>query len=1089
MASRLYPTVQMSKDIFLALHSEGQADFFQAILFGVREMCDDEEVVVHVKGFVPFHASGNDLVPALSQLLSLHGQTVLGWFASFQAAPFRRDFGSTVNSLSHISQDMATIYFEVFQRALFRTFLLNWKKELSSEASGGTSDFVDEASVILKDLVGLVCVRGSPLAGSSAILSYQSPSINTDQLITELAGSSGQFPFLSAEAASGFPELKDIEKLHESLIRDTVAENVKGNLNGAEVLATLAHPPPLHDTNSGTATRKRKSTADIQIGKGNKKVKTDFKLAQEIRRIPDENIQVFPGQRSDFLRRVNSAHSMIFCSPFDELSFSSLLPSDPTAERMTEFSELTPNLISKYDAMSTYMTTTVATKMERYQETCKKYNVLLRCLDSLNRINREDIRKAVLKEGTEGNEVADDADVAVPMEGVEQSENAAEVEIMREANDGVHLVQREREGDELVVTNGAMPDAPSSMMSPHETPARNDEKAQQPSKEEASSTDTVTQPMDISAGVGRESSLSDNVATEAENAAKKRELSPTPSVEIEASVSDKRLGLDSPTGHDSDEVERRMQAATIEQEIKLTTTREIEPQDRPVNVSIGKAEVNEEEKINRSISPEEEPPTPNERAPVEAKRDVTPASPEKPEIPSEPKTDDTEEMEEAPRAVEKLTAEPFAEIETPPKEKPAPRRIGLQEYLRQKGKLPAVTSTSTESTPPSLEDGCEDEVQQDADVPSEIPKPQTPELGQTPSDRKDREDRLIGSGEEQEHKNDQPKETGRSPQYATREQTPVTRVKQTPDSSEPDHNQSNQDAGGNSSLDSSVSEPAKHAKGTVRRDIGSEASKTATVETVASPHRSTSSRVSSRSSSIDGRQQSTSRSAPASTVTSDKDDVEEGEVSDSMDRRSSSSGRHDRTRRSGYFGSTPLYTSLYGDRPSREPSSPVVASRRLERDGSRGWSPLSSGGRDRERDRDRAGSKERERHWDGRERERDRGDREGSFNSYRPGSGTWDRDRDRERYSFSRERDRDSYQPERERTERDSYQPDRERTERDSYQPERDRDRGERDSYQPDRDRDRERTERERFGGDSYHPSRDSGSSVSSWRPRDGRPR
>ncbi|KNC96243.1 uncharacterized protein SPPG_08397 [Spizellomyces punctatus DAOM BR117] len=1086
MASRLYPTVQMSKDIFLALHAEGQAEFFQAILFGVREMCDDEELVVHVKGFVPFHASGNDLVPALSQLLSLHGQTVIGWFA---AAPFRRDFGNTVNSLGHISHDMATIYFEVFQRALFRTFLLNWKKELSSETSGGTSEFVDEASVILKDLVGLVCVRGSPLAGSSAIFSYQSPSINTDQLIAELAGSSGQFPFLSAETASGFPELKDIEKLHESFIRDTVAEHVKGDLNGAEVLATLAHPSPLQDTNNGIAPRKRKSTADIPTDRGSKKVKTDSKLAQEIRRIPDENIQVFPGQRSDFLRRVNSSHSMIFCSPFDELSFSSLLPSDPTAERVSEFSELTPNLISKYDAMSTYMTTTVATKMERYQETCKKYNVLLRCLDSLNRINRENIRKAVLKEGKEGNEAGDDVDVAVPMEGVEQSENAAEGETTQEADNAVHAVQREREGDKLVVTNGAMSGAPSSIMSSHETPARNDEKAQRSSEEKASPTGTTTQPMDLSTEGGRES-LSDNVAAEAENAAKSRGLSSSPSGEIEASVSNK-LVLHSPTGRDSDEVERPIQEATVDKEETSTSNMEIEPRDSPKNISNDKAEVNEEETIKKSMSPEEEPPTPTERAPEEAKRDVTPPSLEKPEIPSEPKTDNTEEMEEPPRAVEKLTAEPIAEIEAPAEVKPAPRRIGLQEYLRQKGKLPSVTSTSTEPTPPSLEGAGEEQEQQNADVPPEIPKPQTPELGQTPSDVKAGDDKVAGSGEDQENKNDQPKETDRSPQYTTRERTPVKLVKQADDI------QSNQDADGKSPVDSSVSEPAKNAKGTGRRDIGSEASKTATAETIASPHRSTSSRVSSRSSSVDGRQQSTSRSAPASTITSDKDDVEEGEVSDSMDRRSTSSGRQDRTRRSGYFGSTPLYTSLYGDRPSREPSSPGVASRRLERDGSRGWSPLSSGGRDRERDRDRgdrdrAGSKERERHWDGRERERDRGDREGSFNSYRPGSGTWDRDRDRERYSYSRERDRDSYQPERERTERterDSYQPDRERTERDSYQPERDRDRGERDSYQPDRDRDRERAERERFGGDSYHPSRDSGSGVSSWRPRDARPR
>ncbi|KAJ3020835.1 hypothetical protein HKX48_000135 [Thoreauomyces humboldtii] len=1030
----------MSKDLFLALHAEGQTEFFQAVLFGVRDVCEGEALVLHVKGFVPFHSDGSDLLPTLSQLLSVHGQTVLGWFAG---APYHEWFGPSMENLRGVAMEMAATYFEVFQRAMVQTCLAYSANDIVAEVGANSGEVLEELTALLADLVGLVGVRDADKQIRHA-----------EQLIPDVEGSASTL--LGNGISSGLTEIK---KMHTSLREQTQALSAKALGNGADDDdSKYADAAPVIEDRQVPPGRKRKITSESMPEKPTKRIRTSDSQGKGfigVREVPDENLQVFPGQRSDFLRQVTDMHSLMFSSPFDELAFSSIQPGTDPDRPIDLRPGLTPNLVSKYDAIVAHMSSSLHEKMQRYSDACVKYEAVARNLESIEGIGPDQIREAVSIGGP-------------------PSPPNEKLDVDPEESDQASVLPRV---DQRTVTPVIA------------------ELLRLSSIERRSIFETVGHLYDFCIA----HSLGDSNVPEAAMLDLFIRALETSDQDVAGIVRDwetSRLGMDmDETGQPGDEKDaesrERMDVDIVAERSRQASpaaSEQVSLADRLVEEPTKELEVQKDLMTTDDGLPDRTVPRQNipEKAGEEVLEKESTSSMELdpagvPNRASEEPTtvlprEDTIPKDEPPGAtVRANTPEPVVAVEPKPAT-PVPRRIGLEEYFREKERRSAEKTARLSETPdvevtpfPSLGDGkpstsegviqpvgaaaaLSDRSASNPETNAVHKSPATAEVLDlsTPTAKTDVVAEPMSPKRQARPSSPEPaplfsadpptpplesippptsSESALSPvdpptptaDDGSRPITPETNVKVSADRTTPvpelrsdedirSRNPPTHDALDRVSAESSRSHTRSQSMDTalpaVRRQRDARTDDASPLRivylqdpspltalatsTMGAGHRNT-----SRSSSIDSRERDRPhRSAPASLRNSPKDDIEEGEVADSIDHwqppssatATSSRFERDRNRRAGYFGPS-LHLSNLSDRLplSRSSESPGVTNRRTDRGViSRPFSPGLSGGRER------GGS--RERHWDrDRDRgERDRGDRDrggdGDFvpSSYRP---------------------------------------------------------------------------------------------------------
>ncbi|KAI8825086.1 uncharacterized protein EV422DRAFT_244667 [Fimicolochytrium jonesii] len=861
---------------------------------------------------------------------------------------------------------------------------------MPTESETKSVDFLSGLSGLLTDLIGLVCLRGSPLAGFTTIAGYQCVTINIEKLTPE----ADNLTYLVTTPTMGTSSSQNVKALHaafEQRAKPSPSESRANSLLQARLANSStadALIPQLDEEATPLASRKRKSTSDLAQESFRKKVMKvnsdqESQLAKEIRSIPDENIHVLPGQRSDYLRQITGPESFTFCSPFDELAFSSM--SFQTAvDQLGELPQISSNLRSKHQAISLHMTSTLDEKLKRFEEAGQRYNLLAKYLDTLETMARN-LRSAALVRPVPEEAAAPPPLAEQPGQANEDDgpQNKEVDKPMLERDDGEDEEEEHRLSPACI---DEIADVSQSVSLP--TIAESSNEAEHAEVPEPTHNVTLQaklekiweqMPREAEGSTGAPASPAQNLATERRSHTE----TDVPAV---------------PSGESVVDVPKSPERATN-----------------------GTASSPEPQRFLERRNATGEPPsssTVSHRA--EETRDEAEAEPE------------NRATTPAPEVIVKVEA-------------PTPRKIGLEEYMRMKGKLAASNSTQKFEEP-------KPRVDTTSSAPSNEERETEPAKELRPSgsaenakqqESSERADVTAGTGppkEKQPANEPAVAETkaisvALTSPVATEARAPREEIKPAVYKSElrivtidRPFGQTDDDRSRESVLRKSSPHPHSRSQSAdrpiaKRRDSRGEHTPIRVVylqdAAKSPPPRS------SRSSSIDSRERDRDRyhrSAPASIRNSPtlKDDIEEGEVADSWSGETPTSSRFDRNRRSGYFSfaDRERERDRDRDRSSRNPVSPISVrkldrERDRDRDSARSYSPsvsnrdsVSSRDRywDRDRDREKDRARDRDRDPDrnrARDRERDR-ERERDWNDSKEpdtrsasSSSAWDKDRDR----------------------------------------------------------------------------------------------
>ncbi|KAJ3047702.1 hypothetical protein HK097_011284, partial [Rhizophlyctis rosea] len=174
----------------------------------------------------------------------------------------------------------------------------------------------------------------------------------------------------------------------------------------AEVVADVKSKAPNGTKLDVPAASKRKRSVDMGEGSPAKKTKADDVNHPQSIRVPDVNFHVLPGQRSDWLRRTHSAANLTYASEYDDLAFAPLTSSltDPSPIPPDTLPNLSPNLASKYYAITGHITGQLEAKIRQYEEICGQYRHSLNFAKRLEGIGKEQLWRMARFEGRVGGE-------------------------------------------------------------------------------------------------------------------------------------------------------------------------------------------------------------------------------------------------------------------------------------------------------------------------------------------------------------------------------------------------------------------------------------------------------------------------------------------------------------------------------------------------------------------------------------------------------------------------------------------------------------------------------------------------------------
>ncbi|KAI9008218.1 hypothetical protein BC832DRAFT_591444 [Gaertneriomyces semiglobifer] len=439
MASARQPIICLSKDLYLSLHSSALFDnhheaspFFTALLLGCREDCDGEGTVINIKAYFPLAPI---TVGEVEQYLNRDGTTIVGWFAVMPYGDAVVD-GGRMDRMSQLRTQAAQTYFDALRRIVYRAVYDRWSRtnkrtpQMDALGSNLSKQVAAEAATVLRDMVGIVSVRGSAsrTAATVATLSasqlmmygYQPGNISPELLQNDLE-----------QGIDASSEWAKIERLQ--------AEWAKSPMDDSTLaLDDVSVPKP-------TTQKKRKHLTDNEADHP-KRVRTDKdskrKSDDSVIVLPDENIQVLPGQRSDFFRIVHGVKSLAFTSAFDEQAFSL-----PTASPMGNPGGAIPkqsmpaNLQSKLNAIGTHVDALLQRKMQQYDDVCKdyaQYEAVLRILDSIGQSEVEHavwVSSGIQKEDPVTSKEAVERILREEMEAQQQVRNQKLAEKMKATGD------------------------------------------------------------------------------------------------------------------------------------------------------------------------------------------------------------------------------------------------------------------------------------------------------------------------------------------------------------------------------------------------------------------------------------------------------------------------------------------------------------------------------------------------------------------------------------------------------------------------------------------------------------------------------
>ncbi|KAJ3127064.1 hypothetical protein HK098_006861 [Nowakowskiella sp. JEL0407] len=415
--------------------------------------------------------------------MNYQGLTVVGWMMALPESLNRTELPAEI---TEISTKVAQLYFDTFNATYLKACIssslaanpnvINSNDGDDSENVALMTQIAKECCFVLQNMVGLISVQANNVASRSALFAFQSANIYPESILKSLSTNLqhdlvemsildylNQYFDASKQTPTSFslskqfklPEKLDITVVHSTSfgndkLVDLTLNDIARNLATKAYLSLKTANEKVAEENNMESSANEDQTKRKRINStpGKRKRGSMYSAPTdnhpkgsvdavnlELVAVPDSNLHIISGQRSEFLQFVLSPEFNIFSSEFDERSFSSslspfaLLPphgpkaaanipliastlnsvSSKSAEELNENDkgDATPppstihastHIQSRYEIIQSSLSMHLRSKLDRYTLGCLEFEESLNTWRIFDQIEAEDFRKNVLGE-------------------------------------------------------------------------------------------------------------------------------------------------------------------------------------------------------------------------------------------------------------------------------------------------------------------------------------------------------------------------------------------------------------------------------------------------------------------------------------------------------------------------------------------------------------------------------------------------------------------------------------------------------------------------------------------------------------------
>jgi len=348
------PLILIPKDVYTSLNESINDKYNQAILYGLREDCDNKNTTIHIKGFIPCTLKDSNLTTVISTFLNNNGQTIIGWFSNI-SYKYIISKKKENNTLENILQKFSSKNFETFYTVLLNAiFIKSAKIKKLAYNQENLNQMAKSIYPILPNIIGLCMI-------SDNIFAYHTPNINIKNIINNIIENvfienSGQMQNNEEfNFKRKFP-LKNEMNFSKDSPLSIISQNLK----------------------------KRKNEMDNSNSSKKKKI---FNSINDVQYIPKTYIKILYGQSSEYLNSCINKSSLQYSTDYDEISFMGLLNNfetdDYNLKRIIEKNQSAcppESIIKKEKMISDYITKVIGKKLDSYREACEEYENMVHYL-------------------------------------------------------------------------------------------------------------------------------------------------------------------------------------------------------------------------------------------------------------------------------------------------------------------------------------------------------------------------------------------------------------------------------------------------------------------------------------------------------------------------------------------------------------------------------------------------------------------------------------------------------------------------------------------------------------------------------------
>jgi len=284
------PSIIIPKDVYIALNENVNDKYTQAILYGLREECDNKNITIQIKGFVPFGLKDSNLNSIISTLLNNNGQTVVGWFSNISYKYILSKRKENV-SFEYILQEFSSKNFENFYTLLLNSIFINSAKIKKLYNQEIINQIAKKAYPILQNIIGVCFVSGN-------LYAFNTPNINIRNVINNIT-----------------------EGMNDYYNSININDDYKRKISKNEI--NFSKDGPFSIINQ----KKRRNEMDNNINNKKKKI---INSLNDVQFISKSEIKILYGQSSEYLNSCINKSSLQYCTDYDEISFMGMLNQEDT---------------------------------------------------------------------------------------------------------------------------------------------------------------------------------------------------------------------------------------------------------------------------------------------------------------------------------------------------------------------------------------------------------------------------------------------------------------------------------------------------------------------------------------------------------------------------------------------------------------------------------------------------------------------------------------------------------------------------------------------------------------------------------------